>query len=147
MNTKVLLLNGPNLNLLGKREPAIYGFNTLAEIERQVVEIFEQHNITCLTFQSNSEGGLIDWLHAKADAKFLIFNPGGFSHTSVALRDAILGLDLPFIELHISNVYKREVFRQHSYFSDIAIGVISGLGTYGYQLAAHFAIEFINRET
>ena len=143
MTATVLLLNGPNLNLLGTREPQVYGSTTLPEIEAQVTQLLKEHQLQCLTYQSNSEGDLINWLHAHRDAQFLIFNPGAFTHTSIALRDAILGINIPLIEVHISNVYRREPFRHHSYFSDIALGAILGLGTLGYELAARYAIRHL----
>lgn len=145
MEKTVLLLNGPNLNLLGTREPGIYGAITLPEIEKNVTTILKKHQIECLTFQSNTEGVLIDWLHGHRHAHFLIFNPGAFTHTSIALRDAVTGIDVPLIEIHISNVHKRETFRSHSYFSDIAVGSIIGLGVYGYELAALAAIRHLQK--
>ena len=142
---KVLLLNGPNLNLLGERQPSIYGTTTLKEIEDTVRTKVERAGHTCFTFQSNNEGALVDWLHEQRPADFLILNAAGFTHTSVALRDAVTGIAVPFVEVHISNVYKREPFRAHSYFSDIAEGVIAGLGPRGYEFAADFALDFLNR--
>lgn len=133
----LLLLNGPNLNRLGTREPEVYGRATLAQIESTLTEAAAAlgHRLSC--FQSASESALIERIHAAADAgvAFAIINPAAFSHTSVALRDALLAVPLPFIEVHLSNVYARERFRQHSYFSDIAAGVIVGLGPFGYRLA------------
>ena len=108
-----------------------------------MTQLLKEHHLQCLTYQSNSEGDLINWLHAHRDAQFLIFNPGAFTHTSIALRDAILGINIPLIEVHISNVYRREAFRHHSYFSDIALGAILGLGTLGYELAARYAIRHL----
>ena len=143
---KVLLLNGPNLNLLGIREPEIYGSTTLKEIEEMVESILSQHEIGCESFQSNSEGEIIDWLHKHRVADFLLLNPGALSHTSVGLRDAVLGVKIPFIEIHLSNVYKREEFRHNSYFSDIAIGALTGLGVKGYLLAADFAVDYIGQK-
>lgn len=142
----VLLINGPNLNLLGSREPEIYGSTTLKEIEEQVVSTLSEHDIQCETFQSNSEGELIDWLHKHREADFLLLNPGALAHTSVGLRDAVLGVEIPFVEIHLSNVHKREEFRHHSYFSDIAIGALAGLGVKGYLLAAEFAVDFIKQK-
>jgi 3-dehydroquinate dehydratase-2 len=140
---RVLLLNGPNLNLLGTREPAVYGTDTLAAIEKRVAELARQSGHELLTFQSNAEHELIERVHrARTEAvAFMILNPGGFTHTSVALRDAILGTGLPFIEVHLSNISAREPFRRHSYFSDIAVGVISGLGAFGYEAAMRAAAE------
>jgi 3-dehydroquinate dehydratase-2 len=144
---RVLLLNGPNLNLLGSREPDIYGAETLESIEKQVTELAREAGHELSAFQSNAEHELIDRIHrAPADGVgFLIFNPGAFTHTSVALRDAILGVKLPFIELHLSNTQAREPFRRHSYFSDIAVGVIAGLGAFGYELAVRAAIHRLAR--
>lgn len=135
--SQILLLNGPNLNRLGQREPEVYGSTTLAEIEAQLQAAAEElgHELHCL--QSNAESRLIEAVHTAADdgTAFILINPAAFTHTSVALRDALLAVDIPFIEVHLSNVYRREAFRQHSYFSDIAVGVICGLGPQGYQLA------------
>ena len=144
---RLLLLNGPNLNLLGEREPGHYGVTTLAEIEARCAEIAEAAGHTLDCFQSNSEGALIDRIHAaKAEnVGFILFNPGGFTHTSVALRDALAAVDIAFIEVHLSNTHAREAFRKDSYFSDLATGVISGLGATGYALATQAAIEQISR--
>jgi 3-dehydroquinate dehydratase II len=138
---RVLLLNGPNLNLLGTREPAIYGSDTLEAVEKRVSAIARETGHELVTFQSNAEHELIDRIHSSRweGVQFLIFNPGGFTHTSVALRDAILATSLPFIEVHLSNTQARETFRRHSYFSDIAVGVITGLGPYGYEAAMRAA--------
>ena len=143
---KVLLLNGPNLNLLGSREPEIYGSTTLKEIEEKVESILSGHEIQCETYQSNSEGEIIDWLHKHRGADFLLLNPGALAHTSVGLRDAVLGVEIPFVEIHLTNIHKREDFRHHSYFSDIAIGALAGLGVKGYLLAAEFAVDFIKQK-
>ena len=140
---KVLLLNGPNLNLLGSCEPEIYGSTTLKEIEEKVAAVLSRHKIECETFQSNSEGEIIDWLHKHSGADFLLLNPGALAHTSVGLRDAVLGVKIPFIEIHLSNVHKREEFRHHSYFSDIAIGALVGLGVKGYFLSAELSLIHI----
>lgn len=138
-----LVLHGPNLNLLGTREPEIYGSTTLEDINRELTEkaIAAGHHLQ--TMQSNAEYELIERIHdARVEGiNFIIFNPGAFTHTSVALRDALLGVDIPFIEVHVSNIYQREAFRHHSYFSDIASGVILGLGPRGYHLALQAAIE------
>jgi 3-dehydroquinate dehydratase-2 len=138
---RVLLLNGPNLNLLGGREPGIYGAETLQAIETRAAEVARETGHELSAFQSNAEHELIDRIHkAPADGvSFLIFNPGAFTHTSVALRDAITAVGLPFIEVHLSNTHAREPFRRHSYFSDIAVGVIAGLGSFGYELAVRAA--------
>lgn len=141
--SQLLLLNGPNLNLLGTREPGIYGATTLAEIETSLTAEAAKlgHQLGC--FQSNQEGLLVDRVHAarKEGVSFILINPGAYTHTSVALRDALLGVGIPFIEIHLSNVYTREPFRHHSYFSDIAVGCIVGLGPLGYRLALQAAHE------
>lgn len=138
---KILVLHGPNLNLLGTREPGVYGTRTLADIN-QTLQTQGQalgHDVTCL--QSNGEAQLIDRIHAAGTdgTAFVLINPAAFTHTSVALRDALLGVKLPFIEVHLSNVHARESFRHHSFFSDIAVGVICGLGAQGYELALQAA--------
>jgi 3-dehydroquinate dehydratase-2 len=134
---QILLLNGPNLNLLGKREPHLYGPDTLAAVEKHLTALAKQagHELDC--YQSNHEGALIDRIQkcAADGTAILIFNPGGYTHTSIALRDALLAVALPFIEVHVSNPFRREHFRRHSYFSDIAVGVITGCGALGYELA------------
>jgi 3-dehydroquinate dehydratase-2 len=137
----ILLLNGPNLNLLGAREPQIYGSATLQSIEAKLGELARTRGHTLSAFQSNAEHELIDKLHAAKHEgiAFVIVNPAGYSHTSIALRDAFLAVDLPFIEVHLSNVFARETFRQHSYLSDIAVGCIVGLGPIGYELALEAA--------
>ncbi|MBL8334038.1 MAG: type II 3-dehydroquinate dehydratase [Rubrivivax sp.] len=139
----ILLLNGPNLNLLGTREPQVYGSTTLKEIETELVELAKKAGAKLDCFQSNHEGALIDRIHAaRTDGtEFVIINPGAFTHTSVAIRDALSGVAIPFIELHLSNVHKREVFRHHSYLSDVAVGVICGLGVHGYRLALDYALR------
>lgn len=143
MATNILLLNGPNLNLLGTREPEIYGSHTLADIERMAVAQANAEGAKLVSFQSNHEGALIDRIHqAKTEGvDAIIINPGGFTHTSVALRDALSGVAIPFVEVHISNVHKREKFRHKSYLSSIAVGVICGLGIDGYQAAIDFALK------
>ena len=140
---KILLLNGPNLNLLGQREPGHYGTLSLANIEKKLQQIAIQNNHQLDCFQSNAEHKLVDRIHAAQVEKvdFILFNPAAFTHTSIALRDALLATELPFIEVHLSNVYKREAFRHHSYFSDIAEGCIIGLGPKGYELALDAAID------
>jgi 3-dehydroquinate dehydratase II len=140
---RVLLLNGPNLNLLGSREPGMYGTDTLESIEKRAAELAREAGHELVAFQSNAEAELIDRIHGApaAGIGFLIFNPAAFTHTSVALRDALLAVRLPFIEIHLSNTLAREEFRKHSYFSDIAVGVISGLGAFGYELAMRAAIK------
>jgi 3-dehydroquinate dehydratase-2 len=143
---KVLLLNGPNLNLLGKREPDTYGKETLTSIEQSLQLEATALGISLEAFQSNHEGELVDRIHqAKTDnIEAIVFNPGAFTHTSVAIRDALLGVSIPFIEVHISNTHAREDFRHHSYLSDIAAGVITGLGTEGYSLALQACKKLIN---
>jgi len=140
---RLLLLNGPNLNLLGTREPGSYGADTLASIEGRLAELAREAGHEVLAFQSNAEAELIGQIHGAGQAgiAFLIFNPGAFTHTSIALRDALLAVRLPFVEVHLSNTHAREPFRHHSYFSDIAAGVISGLGAFGYELAMRAAIK------
>lgn len=142
MAQNLLLLNGPNLNLLGTREPEVYGSITLADVERMALEQARAAGVRMVCFQSNHEGELIDRIHAARDegVDAIIINPGAFTHTSVALRDALAGVAIPFIEVHISNVYRRETFRHQSFFSDIAEGVICGLGTAGYRVAIDHAI-------
>jgi len=139
----ILVLNGPNLNLLGSREPEVYGHTTLADIEQTLVKQGQAAGTELTCFQSNAEFALIERIHqAKQDGvDFIIINPAAFTHTSVAIRDAILGVDIPFIEVHISNVHAREAFRAHSYFSDKAVGVICGLGPQGYEFALASALE------
>lgn len=134
---KLLLINGPNLNLLGTREPDKYGRVTLAEIETSAMRQASHLGHTLAVFQSNAEHALIDRIHAARDegVAFILINPGAYTHTSVALRDALLGVAIPFIEVHLSNVHAREPFRQHSYLSDCAVGVITGLGAQGYEFA------------
>jgi 3-dehydroquinate dehydratase-2 len=144
---RVLLLNGPNLNLLGTREPALYGTDTLEAIEQRAGSLARELGHELLAFQSNAEHELIERIHrAKAEGvSFAIFNPGGFTHTSIALRDALLGTALPFIEVHLSNPHAREAFRRHSYFSDIAVGVVCGLGAFGYEAALRAAAQRLAR--
>jgi len=138
----ILVLNGPNLNLLGKREPEIYGSLTLDDINGRLLEAASAQGVTLRFIQSNHEGALIDALHeARGWANGAIFNPGGYTHTSVALRDAISAVDYPVIEVHLSNVFAREEFRHHSFISPVALGVISGLGWIGYQLALEALVE------
>lgn len=144
---KFLVLHGPNLNLLGTREPGVYGSTTLEDInlDLQARASAAGHQLDYL--QSNAEHLLIDRIHAARDdgTEYIIINPAAFTHTSVALRDALLAVSIPFIEVHLSNVHKREPFRHHSYFSDVAVGVICGLGAGGYRLALEAAIEQLQR--
>ena len=141
--TSILVLHGPNLNLLGTREPDIYGSETLDDINVRLKSYAQAQGYSLEAFQSNAEHVLIDRIHqAKKDkTRFIIINPAALTHTSVALRDALLAIDTPFIEVHLSNVHAREAFRHHSYFSDVAIGVICGLGSSGYDAALNKAIE------
>jgi 3-dehydroquinate dehydratase-2 len=140
---KILVVNGPNLNLLGTREPDLYGLTTLADINKELTSLAEKAGYELSNFQSNAEHELVDRIHqAAADGvAFIIINPAAFTHTSVALRDALAGVAIPFIEIHLSNIFAREDFRQQSYFSDLAVGVISGLGAQGYELALNAAIN------
>jgi|TARA_R110002050_G_scaffold78591_5_gene167896 3-dehydroquinate dehydratase-2 len=140
---KILLINGPNLNLLGRREPGHYGHQTLTTIVDELSKNAALAGVQLEHIQSNAEYQLIDAIHA-TDAQFIIINPAAFTHTSVALRDAILGVAIPFIEVHLSNVHAREPFRHHSYFSDKAQGVICGLGAQGYEFALQAAIKHLN---
>lgn len=143
---KVLVINGPNLNLLGRREPGHYGHQTLTTIVSDLTAAANQADISLEHIQSNAEYQLIDAVHA-TDAQFIIINPAAFTHTSVALRDAILGVAIPFIEVHLSNVHAREPFRHHSYFSDKAQGVICGLGAQGYDFALQAAIKYLQEHS
>ena len=138
---KLLLINGPNLNLLGTREPEVYGRTTLADIEATLQREAGALGASLVAFQSNHEGALVDRVQAARhdDTQAIVINPAAYTHTSVALRDALLGVKLPFIELHLSNTFAREKFRHHSYFSDIAVGCIVGLGALGYELAIQAA--------
>jgi 3-dehydroquinate dehydratase-2 len=142
-NKNILLLNGPNLNLLGTREPEIYGGDTLAAIEQRLIQLAQDAGAHLVAFQSNSEGELVNLIQQATheDVDFIIINPAAYTHTSVAMRDALAAVRIPFIEVHLSNVYSREAFRHHSYFSDIAVGVISGLGAKGYELALAYALQ------
>lgn len=141
MPTRILVLNGPNLNLLGSREPTLYGARTLAEIETELTEVAGRYGADVAFFQSNHEGVLVDRIHlAKTDGtQFIIINAAAFTHTSVALRDALAAVELPFVEVHLSNVYRREPFRHHSYLADLAVGSVVGLGAAGYRYALEYA--------
>lgn len=144
----ILVLNGPNLNLLGSREPEHYGRETLESIRNKLANTTQAAGHQLEFAQSNAEHELVECIHNARDrVDFIIFNPAAFTHTSVALRDAILGVDIPFIEVHLSNVHTREEFRKHSFFSDIAKGVISGLGAQGYELALQAALRHITFAT
>lgn len=142
MAQHILVLHGPNLNLLGTREPEIYGRQTLADINARLQQLAAERAATCAVFQSNSEGALVDRIHAAREqaVDYIIINAGAYTHTSVAIRDALAGVAIPFIEVHLSNVHKREAFRHHSYLSDLAQGVVVGLGVLGYEAALHYAL-------
>ncbi len=142
-NKKILVLHGPNLNLLGSREPEHYGHDTLAQIDARLQKRAAAAKAGLETFQSNAESALVERIHkaSKDHVDFILINPAAFTHTSVALRDAIAAVAIPYIEVHLSNVFAREPFRHHSYFSDLAVGVISGLGPLGYELALDYALS------
>ncbi len=141
---KISIINGPNLNLLGEREPDVYGTDKLTDIMARAVAHGQSIGFKVSSFQSNSEGEIVDAIqHAAKDAAGLVINPAGYTHTSVAIRDALASTDIPIIEVHLSNIYKREEFRQHSYVSGVATGVISGLGAVGYNLALDALAELI----
>ena len=141
-----MVLNGPNLNLLGTREPEVYGHATLDDIMRQLIDEGALFDCTVETYQSNHEGALIDQIHRAAHEKFdgLIINPGGYTHTSIALRDAISGVDLPTVEIHLSNIHAREQFRHHSFIAPVAVGQIVGFGAAGYSLALRALAGYLN---
>lgn len=143
---KILLLNGPNLNMLGQREPGHYGDATLAVIEQRLTEQATAHSAQLVCLQSNSEAALIERIHLAAEEgiDYILFNPAAYTHTSIALRDALLAAAIPFIEIHLSNVHAREDFRHHSYFSGIAQGTITGLGALGYELALTAALNTLS---
>ncbi len=141
----ILILHGPNLNLLGTREPQHYGQERLEDIDRRLHTLAKDKGFSAQCYQSNAEHELIDRIHQARtnNTAFIVINPAGFTHTSVALRDALAAVQIPFVEVHLSNVHSREAFRHHSYFSDIAVGVISGLGALGYELALQAAMHYI----
>ncbi len=143
MDKEILILHGPNLNLLGSREPSIYGSKKLTDINSKLVSIAKENNIGLDIFQSNSESELIETLHRASveGVRYLIINPAAFTHTSVALRDAISAVKIPFVEVHLSNIHAREPFRKKSFFSDLADGVICGLGDFGYSMALLYIID------
>ena len=149
MSSTILVIHGPNLNLLGKREPEVYGHLTLADINQDLLAKAQAQQIDLEHFQSNWEGAVVDRIHqAQLDGvQFIIINPAALTHTSVAIRDALLGVAIPFIEVHLSNVHSREAFRHHSYLSDKAVGVICGLGAKGYTYALSYAIEHLQSTT
>ncbi len=142
MASHILVINGPNLNLLGTREPGIYGSQTLVDIERSLAQVAADHQVGIRFFQSNHEGALVDRVHAARDdgTDFIIINAGAYTHTSVALRDALAAVAIPFVEVHLSNVHRREPFRHHSYLSELALGSIVGLGPAGYRFALEYAL-------
>ena len=148
MAKHILLLNGPNLNLLGTREPSVYGHETLADLAARLEASGNAQGAQVTCIQSNAEHELVDAVHrAKSlEVDYILINPGAFTHTSIALRDALLGVAIPFIEVHISNVHAREEFRHHSYLSDVAVGVIAGLGSKGYDFALAFAMEQLDTQ-
>lgn len=144
---RILLLNGPNLNILGAREPKHYGSISLVSIEAKIQTLATQHNVKVECFQANSEEKLINKIHESfQQVDFILINPAAYTHTSVALRDALLAVSIPFVEIHLSNVHKREPFRHHSYFSDVAEGVICGLGAKGYEFAFLFAMDYLAKK-
>ena len=144
---RILLLNGPNLNMLGAREPKHYGSISLESIEAKIQTLATQHNVKVECFQANSEEKLINKIHESfQQVDFILINPAAYTHTSVALRDALLAVSIPFVEIHLSNVHKREPFRHYSYFSDVAEGVICGLGAKGYEFAFLFAIDYLAKK-
>ncbi|MFY9136018.1 type II 3-dehydroquinate dehydratase [Zwartia sp.] len=144
MAQNLLVLNGPNLNMLGLREPHLYGHTTLPQLESGLVALAQTLGVKLSTFQSNHEGALVDRIQqARTDGTdFIIVNAGAYTHTSVAIRDALAGVSIAFVEVHVSNVYKREEFRHHSYLSDLAVGVVAGLGPSGYEAAVRFAAQY-----
>ena len=145
---RILLLNCPNLNMLGKREPKHYGRLSLSAIEQRMQSLAVEYQVDLQCFQANSEEKLIDKIHQSfQQVDFIIINPAAYTHTSVALRDALLAVSIPFVEVHLSNVHKREPFRHHSYFSDIAEGVICGLGAQGYEFALQFALNYLSEKS
>ncbi|HUG59734.1 MAG TPA: type II 3-dehydroquinate dehydratase [Candidimonas sp.] len=143
MAQHILVLHGPNLNLLGTREPEVYGRHTLADINQRLQQLATENGANCIAFQSNHEGELVDRIQAARNDQtdFILINAAAYTHTSVAVRDALAAVDIPFIEVHLSNVYKREPFRHHSYLSDTAVGVVAGLGAFGYEAALRYALS------
>ena len=142
MAQHILVLHGPNLNLLGTREPEVYGQHTLADINQRLQQLASESSARCSVFQSNHEGELVDRIQAARTEQvdFIIINAAAYTHTSVALRDALAAVSLPFVEVHLSNVHKREAFRHHSYLADKAVGVVAGLGPFGYEAAMRYAL-------
>lgn len=148
MTISIWVVHGPNLNLLGTREPGIYGATTLAQLDAALLAHAASHKVTLQSFQSNHEGAIVDRLHEARNQKvdFLIINPAAYTHTSIAIRDALAGVAIPFIEVHISNIHQRESFRHHSMVSALATGVIAGMGNRGYRLALEHAIEHLTQQ-
>ncbi|HMM47166.1 MAG TPA: type II 3-dehydroquinate dehydratase [Thiobacillaceae bacterium] len=149
LGAHVLVLHGPNLNLLGSREPAHYGLMTLDDIDRALSSQAQAAGARLETFQHNHEGALVDRVQqaAREQVDFIVINPAAYTHTSVALRDALAAVAIPFVEVHLSNIFRREPFRHHSYFSDLAVGVVSGLGAHGYTLALEYALRHLQNRT
>ncbi|MCA1979019.1 MAG: type II 3-dehydroquinate dehydratase [Thiobacillus sp.] len=149
LHPRILVLHGPNLNLLGSREPKHYGLTTLDSINRALVARAETAGAIVETFQHNHEGALVDRIQqaARDQVDFIVINPAAYTHTSVALRDALAAVAIPYVEVHLSNIYAREAFRHHSYFSDLAVGVVSGLGAHGYELALEYALRHLQDRT
>ena len=147
MARRLLVINGPNLNLLGAREPDVYGRTTLADVETDLGALAAAAGASLSCFQSNHEGALVDRIHEarREGVEFIIINAGALTHTSIAVRDALVGVAIPFVEVHISNVYRREAFRHHSYLSDVAVGLVVGLGVRGYRAALDFALDYSAR--
>lgn len=145
MSAHILLINGPNLNLLGTREPEIYGSDKLEDVANRVKTLAERAGHRLTAFQSNQEGDLVDFIQAQQGADFAIVNAGAFTHSSIALRDALKGVGMKFVEVHISNVHAREEFRKHSYLSDIASGIIVGCGVLGYELATRYILDQLEK--
>lgn len=144
---RILIIHGPNLNLLGSREPDVYGPETIGSVNKRLRTIAKRYGAAMDVYQSNHEGALIERVHSAKNhgVAWIIVNPGGLTHTSVALRDALAAVRIPFVEVHLSNIYSREPFRRHSYFSDLAVGTVCGLGTRGYDFALQFALESARR--
>jgi 3-dehydroquinate dehydratase-2 len=149
LHPQVLVLHGPNLNLLGTREPTVYGMATLDDINQALIRRGDEAGARIEHFQHNHEGALVDRIHlARRDqVDFILINPAAYTHTSVALRDALAAVAIPFVEVHLSNIYAREAFRHHSYLSDLAVGVVSGLGAQGYELALEYALRYLHNRT
>lgn len=145
MAKNILLLNGPNLNLLGTREPAMYGSTTLPDVEKAALSLAKEAGVKLDVFQTNHEGAIIDRIHqARLDkVDGIVINPGAFTHQSVALRDALVGVSISFVEVHVTNIHAREAFRHHSYLSDKAVGVVAGLGVYGYTIGLEYLIKHL----